>query len=271
MAKELLIYNYSDYRSYLTDYLENRRVIERGVQSKLAESIGCQPAYVSKVLAQGAHFSLEQAEKTSDFCNHTALEKHFFILLVQYTRSGTSSLKKYFLTQLEDLATKNKSLKEHMDLEKVSDLETQLQYYSHWKNAAIHVLLTIPGFRTRLALATKLSLPISEVNASIDFLKSKGMVEELAGNLTVGKVGLHLGSDSPVIRQHHNNWRLKAMDSIARGKTDDLHYSSVVSISESDRERFRADLVKWISGFRHEVEESKEEALVAIGLDFFSV
>lgn len=271
MTNEISIYNYHDYRDYLNHYIQARRILERGIQAKLAESIGCQAAYVSKVLAGDAHFNLEQAERTAVFCNHTRDEKHFFLLLTQQTRAGTPSLKKYFGDQIEELKNRNKSLKEHINLDNVSDLETQLLYYGHWSIAAIHVLLTIPKYRTRVSIAEKLNMSASDVNRTLDFLKSKHLVEEHGGTLGVGKVGLHLGADSPVIRQHHNNWRLKALDSIARGDINDLHYSSVVSISESDRERFRSDLIKWIVEFRNSVEASKEENLISIGIDFFAV
>jgi len=271
MARELILHNYSDYRDYLSDFLQERRKKERGVQTSLAQLIGCQPAYVSKVLAKGAHFSLEQAERTSEFCHHGESEKHFLMLLVQFTRAGTNSLRNYFLLQLDELRVKNKSLKEHMKLEKLNDLETQLQYYSNWKIAAVHVLLTISKFRTRNSIASKLNISIADVNTAIDFLKSKGMVEEGANELRVGKVGLHLGAESLVIRQHHSNWRLKALDSIFRGNANDLHYSSVVSIAESDFDRLRRDLVKWIAHFKREVEASKEETLVAISFDFYGV
>ena len=269
--KELYLYNYLDYRDYLQDYLSQRRALEKGVQTKLAEEMGCQPAYVSKVLSKSAHFSLEQAERVSHFCNHTEEEKHFFLLITQCTRSATTHLKKYFLSQIQNLKSKNKNLQEHMKLQKVSDLETQLKYYSHWSIAAIHVLLTIPQFRNRQAIAAKLNLSPNEINSAIDFLKSKSMVDESAGVLNVGQVGLHLGTDSPVLKQHHNNWRLKSMDAIARGSAEDLHYSSVVSLAEKDYDRLRAELVKWITSFRTEVTASKEENLAAICIDFSTV
>ena len=271
MKASLSVFNYSDYRRFLDEYLVLRRRSEKGVQTKLAEEMQCQPAYVSKVLAKRAHFSLEQAERVSHFCHHTESEKDFFILLVQLERASTNELKKYFTNHLQHLRSKNKDLQEHMKLEKVSDLETQLRYYSHWSVVAIHVLLTIPNFRTRAAISAKLNLSVFEVNAAVEFLKGKGMIEEVDFEIKVGNVGLHLGADSPVIKQHHNNWRIKAMDSIASGSSENLHYSSVVSISEKDRERFRAELIKWIANFRNEVTDSKEETLIAIGIDFFNL
>jgi uncharacterized protein (TIGR02147 family) len=269
MTKEIYLFNYSDYRDYLRDYLDLRRTLEKGVQTKLAHEMGCQPAYVSKVLAKDAHFSLEQAERVSHFCHHTEIEKHFYLLITQQVRAATPQLKKFFTEQIQTLRLKNKSLKEHMKLDMLSDLETQIHYYGSWTIATIHVLLTIPSFQTRQEICSKLNLSILDVSKVIDFLKSKGMVEENSGRLKVGAVGLHLGSDSPIIKQHHHNWRLKAMDAIVRNNEDDLHYSSVVSLSVEDRERFRAELVKWIANFRKEVSLSKEEDLAAICIDFF--
>ncbi len=271
MTKDISVFRYSDYREFLAQYLAIRRGGEKGVQTKMAGVIGCQPAYVSKVLTKEAHFSLEQAERVSFFCNHIDEERDFFMCLVQHNRASTIHLKKYFSNQLQHLKIKNQDLKEHMKLERVEDLETQLKYYSHWSIVAIHVLLTIPGFRTRGAIGSQLNLSVADVNSAIDFLKSKGMVEENSGELSVGQVALHLGADSLVVKQHHYNWRIKAMDSIARGLREDLHYSSVVSVSEVDKERFRADLIKWIANFRKDVSESKEEGLAAIAIDFYNL
>lgn len=172
---------------------------------------------------------------------------------------------------MNHLKEKNKILKDHMKLDQLSDLETQLKYYSRWSIAAIHVLLTIPEFRHRKSIAEKLNLSLEDINQAIDFLKEKGMVEENSGQLQVGKVGLHLGADSPAIRQHHTNWRIKAIDAVAKGTVEDLHYSSVVSVSKKDKEKFRSDLIQWIANFRKEVEASPEEDLAAITIDFFSV
>ena len=60
-----------------------------------------------------------------------------------------------------------------MKLDQLSDLETQIKYYSHWSIAAIHVLLTIPEFRTRAAIAAKLNLSTTDINAGLDFLKDQ--------------------------------------------------------------------------------------------------
>ena len=61
------IFDYSDYKVFTTDWIDAAPNHGRGLRAQIAEFIGCQVAYVSHVLANERHFSLEQAEALTRF------------------------------------------------------------------------------------------------------------------------------------------------------------------------------------------------------------
>lgn len=95
------------------------------------------------------------------------------------------------------------------------------------------------------------------------------------GGLQVGATRIHLGNDSSLISKHHTNWRIQAIRSLDREdrtqQNEDLHYSSVVSLSAADVLKIKAMLVETIESFNATVAPSKEELVQCLALDFFKV
>jgi hypothetical protein len=80
---------------------------------------------------------------------------------------------------------------------------------------------------------------------------------------------VHLNRDSPLIRQHHTNWRMSAIQSLMNDNKEDLHYSTVSTLSRSDAEKLRADMTSLIENYVAVVKPSKEEVMYGFNLDFF--
>lgn len=80
-----------------------------------------------------------------------------------------------------------------------------------------------------------------------------------------------LKGDSPFVVQHHENWRLRAMDNITRPRKENLHFSSVYTLSEKDFSRIREILHESIQEVWSIVQPSKEEKLCVLNLDFFEL
>ncbi len=74
-----------------------------------------------------------------------------------------------------------------------------------------------------------------------------------------------------MIGQHHTNWRLRAISSLSKGVPDDLHYSSVITISKKDALRIREELIDKIKDLKTVIKDSVEEKLYSLNLDFFEV
>lgn len=269
MAQHRLFEERNDYRDYLSAELVRRAEGTRGVKNRLAAAIGCQPGFLSQVLGKHSHFNLEHGEKANAFLEHTAEEAHYFLLLIQKTRAGTKSLERYFDQQLQEIVDKRLVLKNRFPSGAALSAEDQSRYYSAWYFGAIRVLLTIPSFRSKEAIARRLHLSHAKVTEVVDFLVSRGLAREEGGELLPTDLRMHLGNDSAMIAKHHSNWRARALVSLDQEREGDLHYSSVVSLSREDSLRLKEMTIAYLEKVKGVVRDSPAEELYSFSMDFF--
>lgn len=265
------IFEFDDYKDYLRSLEETRSAVQRGFRSRLAEELGCKSAYISNVLNNDAHFSLEQAFKVAKFLGIDEQERKYLLALVEYARAGTKELRDYFAHEIRELRERSLNLKDRVAQSTVLSPEAQALYYSHWMYAAIHMLTTIKSYRDPLAIVGALNLPEEAVRSAIVFLLSAGLVQERSGKLVPGVVQIHLPKNSNHIRQHHTNWRLAAIDSLVQIEKNDIHYSTVSTLSRADAEKIKAHFVKEIESYTQRIQPSPEETLYGFNLDFYTV
>ncbi len=245
------------------------------MKSALAEAAKCQVAYISRVLNGLAHLSLEQADAVSTYLHHSDEERHFFLLQLQYARAGSQSLEGYFQKQLEAVQKKRLNLKERFQVKNELSEADRAVYYSSWLYAAVHMCLTVPALRSSDAIARELGAPLSKIVQILEFFENSGIATREGGRYRVGTTRVHLGNDSPLVSKHHMNWRVQAMRSLDRedqsGANEDLHYSSVISVSRADRRKLKELLVRAIDEYNAVVAPSPEEEVHCLTMDFFKV
>lgn len=260
------IYEFGDYKAYLNQRLDESG---RGARARLSKAIGCQTAFTAQVLRGTAHFSLEHSEAINDFLGHTDEQGHYFLLLVQHHRAGSPKLRARFLRQISTIQESQLVLKHRLKVPENLTLQEQVSYYSAWYYSAIHALASIPQFNRVDKISRYLTLDEKLVNEVVEFLVSAGLLIQGKRGLKVGTAHLHLGSDSPLVAKHHTNWRIEAIRSLEKAAPEDLHYSSVVSVSYADCARIRKCLIEAIEAAKTIVRTSPEERLQVISLDFF--
>lgn len=264
-----VIFDYNDYKSYLRDIGDSR---PRGFRKALAAATGCQTAYISQVLNDSYHFSLEQAEAATQFLGLSKDEARCFILLVEIQRAGTPSLKRYFSEQLAEVRERHLMIKERIAVSNVLSEHNQGIYYSSWHASAVHMAVTIPKLQTRAALGRALRIPSRKLGEVLDFLASVGLVVKVGEKYRPGSTQLHLPKDSPHIHQHHSNWRSHAVAQMhSEHAAEDLHYSSVSSLAATDVLKIKVILTQAISDAVQLIKKSPEEQLVGINVDLFRV
>jgi len=266
------IFDYSDYKQYLQDFINSKPGGGRGWQARFAEKTGCRSAYISQVLNKDAYFSPEQAESLNELLGHSLEEGDFFLLLIQLGKAGSVQLKNRLKRQIDQIRQKRLVLKDRVDIKKTLSEVDQATYYSAWYYAAVHIASTISELQTKEALAKYFGFSGERISEIVAFLESVGLVESTHGKLKPGVSRLFLGSDSPMIARHHTNWRMRAIDSLDKGIKEDLHFSTVVSLASEDILKMKEYLVKSIESARAIVRESKaEEELYCFCLDYFRV
>ena len=269
MKKEL--YEFNSYKNYLKEWLKSQEKGGRGLKSALAQAMGCQTAYVSQVLNGEAQFSLEQGEILNRYFNHNKEEADFFFLLIQHERAGSQNLREYFYEKISEVGKRRLHVKERLSIKKTMNELDHARYYSAWYYAAAHILLSIPGHDTRTAIAKRLGLGMKKTTEILDFLVDTGLAMQEGDHYRLGKGRTHLGNDSPEIIKHHSNWRMRAVQSLDRETMQELHYSSVTSLSKEDILQIKEIFLKTIQSLEPIVSESPEEELYCLCLDWFAV
>lgn len=264
-------FDFEDYKDFIAHVEDSRAHLQRGFRTKLAEGLGVQNAYVSKVLNGDAHLSLEQGLRLCDFLALKGDERQYLIWLIERARAGTKELENFFQNLLNQLREKHLNIKERVGSATALTPEAQATYYSHWYYAAIHAIVSLPGHRTVEDIARALQLDKRKVEDAVVFLVECGMLDQKRDQLTTGAAQIHLDRSSPNIGKHHTNWRIRAIDSLASGDEFDVHYSTISSLSKADVEKLRSVLVKTVQEYVETVRPSREETLYSFTLDFFKV
>lgn len=265
------IFDTNENLKYLQFRLEAPAKAKWGQKSEFAKSIGCDGAYVSRILEGKAHLSLEQAMRANRYFGHTPDESEFFLAQVGYARAGSQELRLHYKKQMDSLRNKHRTLSRRVDPAESFPEITQATYYSLWAYAAIDIATSIPSLQTADALSQYFHLSLESVTSILSFLRDCGVVEQKDGRWLNTNRQIYLSSDSPHIRKHHLNWRLKAMQMIEQPEARNLHYSSVVSMSVHDFERLKEHLIQAVTKARGIVKDSNDEMIAAYTIDCFEL
>lgn len=264
------IFAYADYRAFLVDFLAAQPAQGRGQRSKLATFLGCQTTYVSAVLGGRGHFSLEQGEAATRFFALAPAEREFFLTLVQLCRAATPQLRAHFKRSIQTQLDARSQLHQRVAAASptLSDEDRSL-YYSSWLYAAAHMLAMVPGYERAPRLAERLGVSDARLAEILAGLEAIGVIRRDAGRITVLVERLNLPGTSPLVVQHHTNWRVRAINAVERRDLAELHYSGVAAIARADIPKLREALIRAIVACAETAKESKADDLCAMTVDLF--
>jgi uncharacterized protein (TIGR02147 family) len=265
------VFQFPHYRDCLRWLLEKSNTQAKGQKSRLAEFMGCQPAYLSRVMGEEADLSLEQGEAVSRFFPLKPAEASYFLALLGEARAGTPELRQFWKKRKEEALLEGRELKGRIQAKMSLSKEDQATYFSEWIYAAIHVSVSVEGLQTVERLAAHLSLGFGRVRAALHFLCAVGLVKEEKGRYLTGESKLFLEKESPLVGRHHLNWMLKSMEAINQPVPTDLQYTSVVSLSRADLEKVREIIFSAIENVRKVVAPSEAETVICYHFDFFEL
>ena len=200
---------------------------------------------------------------------HTEEEGHFFMLLVLYGRSGTKTLEKYFKKQIDEILAKRSVFMERVSVDDEIPAADQAVYYSQWYYLAIHLLIGIPGFQTKDALAERLNLSPQLISKALDQLAAMGLVESRGAKLVKGKKRIHIDKNSPWVSQMHAQFRNRGIYRLSNPESNDLHFSFGMGITRKVFEEYRQRIMDLVVEFEPKLVASAEEDLFALNIDLF--
>ncbi|MEN0060321.1 MAG: DUF4423 domain-containing protein [Bdellovibrio sp.] len=150
-------------------------------------------------------------------------------------------------------------------------IEEQLQYYEGWLFTAIHMCTLVPRLRTPTAMKDYLNIPVAQIKEALEILLSLGLVSLQAGQYFNTQKRIHLSKQGLTLKKHHSNWRLQSISSLDRKQSEDLHYTSIMSISKSAAEEIKRIILNSIQECEPVIKTAKDECVVALAVDLFEV
>ncbi|MEK6553762.1 MAG: TIGR02147 family protein [Bdellovibrionota bacterium] len=243
----------------------------RGYKKRLADSAGCQAAYFSQVMAERTQLTPEQAERLCSFWELSSNETDFFFHLVLLGRAGSHTLKRLLERKLEEIRERWQNENQSFGTEALSEPERAAIYYSHWMHSAIHLLLTVPGFNTTVALATHFKISTDEVQKTLDDLVLAGLVVADGSKWRTTQSQIHAPQKDFFAEIHHKNWRSQAIEVRSGAQKSVVRYTSVHTLSEEDVEKLKNIINQMIHDSRRLIEPSVEEVAACLVVDYFKV
>lgn len=265
------IYEFKDYKKYVLEWINRAANNGRGQRKLLADAIGCQTPFITHVLVGNYQFSPEQAEACSKWMGLNDSDTEYFLTLVMLQRAGTKSLESFYQKRISALRERENVLKKRLEIQETLTLENQMVYYSSWHYPAVHMGLLNPALQSIAALQKYFQLPLARVVSVINFLTEIRMVEETKLGYKVLLPVIHLENNSPLITQHHSQWRLRAIENIQSTNLESLHYSGLISLSKQDYEWVQERLAQLLNDIAEKVKTSPDEQLATLCFDWFTL
>lgn len=145
-----------------------------------------------------------------------------------------------------------------------------VKYYSSSVYAYVHILTSIPEYQSVDALSKKIFMTIDETFQILSFLESVNLVRREDSRWVYTSVELHVEAKSPLIVNHHSNWRWESLkDAQFQDQENSVHFTGVYSIAHSDFPIFKELILGTIKSFHSQAVASKPEDLVVFCCDYF--
>lgn len=263
MEKSIL--KFTDYKAYI------RQLSSHGTAKIMAHHLGVNSTMISQILSGPKDFTLEQGEKLLSFFNLKGPEAEYFLILIQIERAGTKSLKDFLQKRAEQIRSEGKEVKRHILVDRDLTAEEKSTFYSSWIYSAIQIFTSIEGGKTFEEISNALRVERGRLVEVMEFLVEKGLCTLEAGVYRPGVQSTHIEKGSPFLIQHHNNWRVKALEKSESLLDQELMFTANISLSEADFHKLREKLLQTIREFMDVVKPSPAEIVANLNIDFFKV
>lgn len=265
-----MVYSFVNYKHYLQAVMKSRPRHGRGFFAKLAADIGITSAQMSHVMRGQRDLTLEQAIKITRVFALAPIETEYFLEMVAFARAGNQELREFSRKKLNKLKDQGLQLKNQVSEHRELSDSQKAQFYSSWQYSAIRLLCSIKPIQLD-EIVSSLHLERSRVSEILIFLQEAGLCKATSKGYVMSQQSTFVPRSSPFVHKHHSNWRLKALERAELNLESDLFFTSPVSLSKADFERFKIELADIIKRFSALVKDSPSEQLACLNVDFFKL
>lgn len=263
------VFEFRDYKIFLSGWLKEHPKGGRGQLKKLADHLRVSTTLISQVLKADKHFSLETAAEITEYIGLSIKEAEYFLLLVEHQRAGGFKLKKILEKKIDREQQAGSQLQNRLKTDRQLSDEEKMQFYSSWIYSAIRILSSLPDMNSAKTISERLNIPLGIVNNVVDFLLEKNLCALQNNKLTYGAYRTHISKDSPFVVKHHQNWRIKGFQSMELRRDEDLFFSQPMALSIEAAEKIRLMLPGIIEQIHAISGPSDSEVVRCFNIDWF--
>jgi uncharacterized protein (TIGR02147 family) len=264
-------FSYRDYKTYMREWINDLPKGGRGEMGRIAAFLRINSVNVSQILKGSRHFTTEQALTLSQYLSLSGIEADYFVYMIAAARSGSKDLENFYLGKMDALKLQWANAKSRIVHHKTLSDDQKATFYSNWLYSAVRLLASIKGLDSAKKIADRLKVPESQVATVIKFLIEQGLCKGTISSVQITEMTTFIDKTSPIVGNHHRNWRLKAIQQFGADVENDLFYSSPVTISRIDQQKVKDEILNLIERFSKRVKESDSEELMCINIDWFKV
>jgi uncharacterized protein (TIGR02147 family) len=246
---------------------------QRGAYRRLAKAARVFPSYFSQILKGDRTLNLDQAMGLCEHFGFRSEERRYFFRLVELERAQTAQLKAEIRRELDDLRSAHHQISAQIPHQRTELRPEELQvFYSSWHYVATRLLTSIPNFKDAKSIAGKIGVSEEAAQKILRFLLETGLCQESSDGINVGPTHMHLDHQSPLVRTHHANWRVKAITQYPMlNHNENVAYSFATTLSKQDAIKIRSMILDFISEVRAVSDPSAPEELYFLNIDWLSV
>ncbi len=263
------IYQYQSYKDYFNTWVGQLPKNGHGEYRRLALALNVSTTLISQIFNSEKDLSLEMACEMTEYMHFNDDESDYFLLLVNYNKSGSNKLTNQLLRQIKEKQVHYKNLSARLKKDKKLNEEAKQIYYSNWIYPAIRILIDIPHINTAEQISSRLNIPKNQAIKALDFLIKNNIVIQKNNKLYMGDAHLYLSAHETLTNQHLSNWRQVGFQKMSFQNEQNFFYTGQYALSEKVAEQIRKDLPDFIETVLKKVRPSDSETVRCLNIDFF--
>jgi len=265
------IYDFENYKDFVNQEIRNRPRMGRGEFMKLSKALRVHTTMITHVFRGHHHLSPEQGLAVADYLGLNSMETEYFMTLVQVARAGNARTREFYHGKVRELKDRSLALSRRLDFKNKLSESDQALFYSSWIFSAVRLLTAIPGMNAPHIIAEKLGVTLHQINATLEFLASRGLVEKKGQQFIYRELSTYVARDSLLASRHNINWRTKCLERIEQVSPSEMAYTNPIVIAEKDFERVTELIVNFIANFRKIADPSPSEVLCCLNIDWLKM
>lgn len=255
-------------------YLVEIQGRQRGFRTRLAEVAGCQPSYVSQVLAGTSSFSHEQLFGIATLLELDDIEWEFLRELAMLDRAGTEALRadcRRRLTKIKDSALGQTQKADREAAPGLLNADTVLWYVGTWQTSAVLAAIVSPRFQTVPALAKCLGVPQERMTELVRNLVDRGLLKRsnkghYSSNLPTT---VYLGTEAAG-QIFRSNWLQHGLSRAQNGYRGGYQKGGVFRCSRQEFQAIRAEVEKVHRSFFADSRDPNDAEVIGyFGIELF--